>query len=123
LMAFRRSLWFPSVVSALLNHRFIACALAAILVCKVIPSHSVSGPARYLDARAVRWCRGFYRAYRSETVRQLNARGKGGEQSVVLPAAQDPGHGIHAQQVGGRLERNREVLQRCRVQVEDGVAG
>ena len=74
LMAFRRSLWFPSVVSALPNHRFIACALAAILVCKVIPSHSVSGPARYLDARAVRWCRGFYRAYRSETVRQLNVR-------------------------------------------------
>ena len=60
LMALRRSLWFPRTVSALPNHRFIACALAAILVCKVVPSPGVRGPARNLDARAFLASQGFY---------------------------------------------------------------
>lgn len=38
LMALRRSLWLPRDSSALLSQRFIATALAVILVCKVIPS-------------------------------------------------------------------------------------
>ncbi|BAS09532.1 hypothetical protein AHiyo4_29540 [Arthrobacter sp. Hiyo4] len=60
LMALRRSLWLAMAVSALSNHRFIACALAATLVCKVIPSPGANGVARNCDARKCGASQGLY---------------------------------------------------------------
>ena len=82
---------------------------SARFVCKGIPPPSVGGPAGDLDPRSVRGCKGFYRAYRSETGRKLKARGECGEQSVGVPAAEDPGQGVEAEQAGGRQERTSAV--------------
>src|SRR6478752_5480518 len=109
LMALSRSLWFPRAVSALPSHLFIASALAATLVCKVIPSPGVRGPASYQDTRAFVGAECMYRAYRSESGWQLNAGRECGQQPVVLPAAQDPRCGICSQPRRGGAQQVRQL--------------
>src|SRR4051794_15242295 len=123
LMALSRSLWFPKAVSALPSHLFIASALAATLVCKVIPSPGVRGPARYQDARAFVGTECMYRAYRSESGWQLNTGRECGQQSVVLAAAQYPLFSVEAQQRCRRGQMFRQLGQPGRIEGDGRVAG
>src|SRR3954453_3275583 len=115
LMALSRSLWFPKAVSALPSHLFIASALAATLVCKVIPSPGVRGLARYQDARAFVGTECMYRAYRSESGWQLTTAGECGQQPMLLSAAEHPLFRIPAQQGRHRGQEFRQVGQPDRI--------
>src|SRR6478752_2737330 len=123
LMALSRSLWFPRAVSALPSHLFIASALAATLVCKVIPSPGVRGPARYQDARAFVGSECMYRAYRSESGWQLNTGRESGQQPVVLAAAQHPLCRVRVQERCGRAQESGKVRQPGGIEGDGDVAG
>src|SRR6476661_6736783 len=115
-MALSRSLWFPSAVSALPSHLFMASALAATLVCKVIPSPGVRGPASYQDTRAFVGAECMYRAYRSESGWQLNIGRECGQQPVVLTPAEHPWRRIRSQPRRSGSQEFRQPGQACRVE-------